>query len=89
MLIYNVFSSSAIVVATIPAEEWALTLEGCAEAILYKFWKEKGILSPRRILIESDVHLLDLPQFHVLENVNTLKAYRKILEKMERYSYRC
>ncbi len=60
-----------------------------SEAILYKFWKEKGILSPRRILIESDVHLLDLPQFHVLENVNTLKAYRKILEKMERYSYRC
>tara|TARA_Y100000588_G_scaffold395301_1_gene522741 strand:- start:14146 stop:14706 length:561 start_codon:yes stop_codon:yes gene_type:complete len=60
-----------------------------SEVILDKFWKEKGILSPRRILIESDVHLLDLPQCHVLENVNTPQDYRKILEKMERYSYRC
>ena len=63
--------------------------EDHSAAVLRKFWKERGTLSPRRILIQSNPHLLDLPESRVLDSVNTPQAYRRTLEMMERYSSRC
>ncbi len=56
-------------------------------SVLLNSWKERGILSPRQILIQSETHLVDLPDSRALESVNTPKAYcetRRLVEGSSR-----
>ena len=42
----------------------------------------RNLLSPRRILLESDTHLLDQPDPRALDNINTEEEYREAARQL-------
>ena len=51
-------------------------------SVLRHFWGVRGVLSPRRILTESETHLIDLLDARALESVNTPEAYEESANMM-------
>ncbi len=56
--------------------------EPSARKILIEFFRERGITCPRKIMIGSDTHLLDLPNPRALDNINTPSEHAEALLRL-------
>ena len=56
--------------------------EPSAGKILLKFFKERGITCPRKIMIVSDTPLLDLTNPQALDNINTPSEHAEALQRL-------
>jgi len=56
--------------------------EPSSRKILIEFFRERGITCPRKIMIGSDTHLLDLPNPRALDNINTPSEHAEALQRL-------
>ncbi len=56
--------------------------EPSSRKILIEFFREHGITCPRKIMIRSETHLLDLPNLRALDNINTPSEHAEALQRL-------